>query len=112
MKEYRAGHLSKVQRLDGNPAFDPELLAGMVSLEKLASLGADESESVRQLVATVLSRSADPNYTETLIRLVRDPPCIRYFLKTCPARQAEAGRKGSQPIASRSKSSSTSSGDA
>src|SRR5438552_695342 len=24
MKEYREGHLSKVQRLDGNPAFDPE----------------------------------------------------------------------------------------
>lgn len=72
MKEYRAGHLAKVQRLDGNPAFDPEHLAAMVSLDKLATLANDESESVRQLVATVLSRNADPKYTTTLIKLVQD----------------------------------------
>jgi HEAT repeat protein len=72
MKEYRAGHLAKVQRLDGNPAFDPEQLAAMVSLDKLASLSTDESESVRQLVATVLSRQADPKYTSQLIKLVED----------------------------------------
>ena len=72
MKEYRAGFLSKVQRLDGNPAFDPELLAGMVSTDKLATLAGDESESVRQLVATVLSKSADPKYTDALIKLVQD----------------------------------------
>lgn len=72
MKDYRAGHLAKVQRLDGNPAFDPEHLAAMVSLDKLASLAGDESESVRQLVATVLSRNADPKYTGTLIKLVSD----------------------------------------
>lgn len=72
MAEYRAGHLSKIQRLDGNPAFDPEQLAAMVSLDKLASLAGDESESVRQLVATVLSRSGDAKYTEILIKLVQD----------------------------------------
>src|SRR5262249_47430269 len=32
--EYRQGHLSKVQRLDESPAFDPESIAGLVSLEK------------------------------------------------------------------------------
>lgn len=72
MKEYRAGKLSSVQRLDKSPAFDPEHLASMVSLDKLASLAGDESESVRQLVATVLSRTAEPKYTETLIKLVSD----------------------------------------
>lgn len=73
MKLYREGKLSSVQRLDKSPAFDPEVLAAMVSLDKLASLAGDESESVRQLVATVLSRDADPKYTQTLIKLVQDP---------------------------------------
>lgn len=72
MAEYRAGHLAKVQRLDQSPAFDPEVLAGMVSLDKLASLATDENESVRQLVATVLSRTGDPRYTGQLVKLVED----------------------------------------
>ena len=72
MKEYRAGRLSTVQKLDKSPAFDPEQLASMVSLDKLSTLGRDESESVRQLVATVLSRNADAKYTQTLIKLVGD----------------------------------------
>ncbi len=72
MKEYRAGKLASVQRLDKSPAFDPEQLASMVPLDKLATLAGDESESVRQLVATVLSRNADDKYTDTLIKLVRD----------------------------------------
>lgn len=72
MKLYRAGKLSSVQKLDKSPAFDPEVLAGMVTLDKLATLAGDESESVRQLVATVLSRNADPKYTQTLIKLVQD----------------------------------------
>ena len=44
----------------------------MVSLDKLATLAGDESESVRQLVATVLSRNADAKWTTTLIKLVQD----------------------------------------
>ena len=72
MKEYRAGRLSTVQRLDKSPAFDPEHLAAMVSLDKLATLAGDESESVRQLVATVLSRDGDAKWTTTLIKLVGD----------------------------------------
>src|SRR5262249_5801371 len=72
MKEYRAGKLSSVQRLDKSPAFDPEQLASMVTLDKLTTLAGDESESVRQLVATVLSRNAEPRYTDTLIKLVKD----------------------------------------
>ncbi len=70
--EYRQGHLSGVQHLDGNPAFDPDLMAGMVSLDKLATFASDESESVRQLCATVLSRSSDPKWTDVLIKLVQD----------------------------------------
>jgi HEAT repeat protein len=70
--EYRAGHLSKVQKLDQNPAFDPEVLAAMVPLDKLATFASDESDSVRQLVATLLSRNADPKWTPLLIKLVQD----------------------------------------
>ncbi|MDF2694536.1 MAG: hypothetical protein K0S65_2919, partial [Labilithrix sp.] len=58
--------------LDKSPAFDPEQLASMVSLDKLATLAGDESDSVRQLVATVLSRNAEPKYTQALIKLVQD----------------------------------------
>src|SRR5690606_9852558 len=70
---YRAGHLATVQRLGGGNAFDANKLAGMVPLEKLAELAGDESPAVRQLVATVLSRHADPKWTETLIKLLNDP---------------------------------------
>jgi HEAT repeat protein len=71
--EYRAGHLAKVQKLDQNPAFDPEILASMVTLDKLAGFAGDPSDSVRQLVATVLSRDADAKWTPQLIKLVIDP---------------------------------------
>jgi len=70
---YRQGHLRKVQRLGGGPAFDPEKIAQLVSLETLAGLASDTSDGIRQLVATVLSRAADPKFTDTLIQLVRDP---------------------------------------
>ena len=73
MTEYRAGHLSKVQTLDQSPAFDPDVLAAMVSLDKLESFSSDPSNSVRQLVATELSQNADPKYTATLVKLVQDP---------------------------------------
>jgi HEAT repeat protein len=72
MKLYRAGKLSSVQKLDKSPAFDPETLAAMVTLDKLATLAGDESESVRQLVATVLSRTGDAKWTNVLIKLVQD----------------------------------------
>ncbi len=72
MKLYRAGHLSKVQRLGGGMAFDPEKIVGLVSLDKLATYAGDESPAVRQLVATVLSRNAEPKWTDTLIKLVQD----------------------------------------
>ena len=72
MKLYRIGHLSKVQRLGGGVAFDPNMIVKLVSLDKLASLAGDKSDAVRQLVATVLSRKADPKYTDALIKLVKD----------------------------------------
>jgi HEAT repeat protein len=72
LAEYRLGHLAQVQRLDGFPVFDAEKLAGLVSLDKIASLAGDESDSVRQLVATTLSRSADPKWVDALIKLVQD----------------------------------------
>lgn len=72
MKLYRAGHLSQVQRLGGGLAFDAEQIVKLVSLDKIAGLAGDESGAVRQLVATVLSRNADPKYTDQLIKLVND----------------------------------------
>ena len=70
---YKAGHLSKVQRLGGGVAFDPERIVKLVSLDKLAGYAGDESPAVRQLVATVLSRNAAPKFTDALIKLVQDP---------------------------------------
>jgi HEAT repeat protein len=72
MKLYRSGHLSGVQRLGGGLAFDPELMVRLVSTDKLASLYQDKSPAVRQLVATVLARKADPKYTDQLIALLKD----------------------------------------
>ena len=72
MELYRAGHLSKVQRLGGGVAFDPEKIVNLVSLDKLATLADDKSPAVRQLVATVLSRNAEPKWTDALIKLVQD----------------------------------------
>lgn len=72
MDQYRKGYLAKVERLGGGLAFDPEKLAGLVSLDELAKLADDESSSVRQLVATALSRNAEPKWTATLIKLVKD----------------------------------------
>ena len=72
MAEYRLGHLAQIEKLDGYPAFDADLLASLVPIETLAALAGDESDSVRQLVATTLSRSADPKWTDTLIKLVVD----------------------------------------
>jgi HEAT repeat protein len=72
LAEYRLGHLAKVQKLDQNPAFDPEILASMVPIDKLATFAGDPSDSVRQLVATVLSRDSDAKWTQTLIKLVQD----------------------------------------
>src|SRR3984885_384144 len=52
----------------GSPAADN---AKPVLLKAL--LEADDSDSVRQLVATTLSTDADPKWTDTLIKLVQDP---------------------------------------
>ena len=73
MEQYRAGNLSGVQRLDGNPAFDPTVLAAMVPIEKLSTLVGDKSPSVRQLVATALSETGDPRWLDALTTLVKDP---------------------------------------
>src|SRR6478752_4662716 len=69
---YRAGLLSKVQRLGGGTAFDPDRMVQLVSLDKLASMAGDASPAVRQLVATILSQNAEPKWTDTLIKLVQD----------------------------------------
>lgn len=72
MDQYRSGFLTKVERLGGGAAFDPEMLSGLVPLDELAKLADDPSASVRQLVATVLSRNAEPRWTSTLVKLVKD----------------------------------------
>ncbi len=69
---YRSGQLASVQRLGGGQAFDPNKIVAMVPLDKIAALSKDESPSVRQLVATVLSRNAAPQWTDTLIQLLGD----------------------------------------
>jgi HEAT repeat protein len=69
---YRAGHLSQVQRLGGGLAFDTDKLAALIGNEKLATMAGDESGAVRQLVASVLSRVAEPRYTDVLIKLLGD----------------------------------------
>ncbi len=84
MGEYRKGHLAQVQRLDGSPAFDPLMLAHLVPVEKFSTLASDPNESVRQLVATVLSNHADAQYTDALIALASDP-------STDVAREAAVG---------------------
>jgi HEAT repeat protein len=73
MELYRKGDLAKVFRLGGGTAFDPELLAGLVSLEELSKLAGDENQAVRQLVATVIAKNAEPKWTDVLIQLVNDP---------------------------------------
>jgi len=72
MAEYRLGHLAAVQRLDGFPAFDAVALANLVQIDKIAALSGDESESVRQLVATTLSQTGKAEWADTLIKLVQD----------------------------------------
>jgi HEAT repeat protein len=69
---YRLGHLASVQRLGGGMAFDPNKIIALIPLERVASLSKDDSPAVRQLVATVLSRNADPRWTDTLIQLLGD----------------------------------------
>jgi HEAT repeat protein len=73
MELYRGGFLSKVERMGGGSAFDTEPLSSLVSLDELAKLADDKSSSVRQLVATVLSRNAESKWTPTLVKLVKDP---------------------------------------
>jgi HEAT repeat protein len=73
MEQYRGGFLSKVERLGGGSSFDTDQLSGLVSIDELAKLADDKSSSVRQLVATVLSRNAETRWTSTLVKLVKDP---------------------------------------
>jgi HEAT repeat protein len=73
MDLYRKGHLAKVQRLGGGPAFNAEEVAKLVSIDTLAGMAGDSNDAVRQLIANILSRNAAPKYTDTLIKLVRDP---------------------------------------
>jgi HEAT repeat protein len=72
MDMYRTAKLAKVQRLGGGAAFDPAVLAGLVSLDQLAEMSTDESPAVRQLVSTVLAQNAEPKWTDKLIQLVND----------------------------------------
>ena len=72
LAEYREGHLGGIQKLDGYPAFDPEVLASAVTLDKLATYATDESPAVRQLTATVLSRTGDAKWIDALTKLVQD----------------------------------------
>jgi len=72
MNLYRLGHLSKVQRLGGGIAFNPDKIVNLIGIDKLATMAGDQSAAVRQLVATVLSDHAEAKYTDVLIKLVKD----------------------------------------
>ncbi|MCL2824280.1 MAG: HEAT repeat domain-containing protein, partial [Polyangiaceae bacterium] len=72
LKVYRQGHLAKVQRLGGGSAFDPDKLARMATPDDWAARVGDQSPSVRQLIATILSANAEPKFTDALIALVQD----------------------------------------
>ncbi len=72
MSQYRQGFLSKVERLGGGTSFDTDKLSKLVSLDELAKLADDQSPSVRQLIATVLSKNAEAKWTPVLIKLVQD----------------------------------------
>jgi HEAT repeat protein len=71
-EEYRAGHLSQVRRLDGALSFEPQALVNLVGVDALAGMASDPSPAVRQLAASVLSRNAEPKYTDALIKLLGD----------------------------------------
>jgi hypothetical protein len=90
MDLYRKGHLTKVQRLGGGPAFNPEDIARLVTLDALAGMAGDENESVRQLIANIISRNAAPKYTD---------PCqarARPGHRRCPRRPPVSARSPSQ----------------
>ncbi len=72
MELYKGGFLSKVERLGGGSAFDPEKIVSLVSLDEVAKLADDASPSVRQLVATALSKDANAKWTSVLVKLVKD----------------------------------------
>ena len=84
MDVYKAGHLAGVQRISGGRAFDVETFAKMASVDEWEKQAGDANESVRQLVAGILSKNADKKYTATLIKLVNDP-------KNGVAREAASG---------------------
>jgi HEAT repeat protein len=69
---YKQGMLGSLQRLDGRPAFDPVMMAKMVSLDRFAQLAGDDTETVRILVAKVLSETGDAKWLDVLTKLVGD----------------------------------------
>ncbi|MEI7892507.1 MAG: HEAT repeat domain-containing protein [Myxococcales bacterium] len=73
LDEYRAGHLSTLQHLDGFPAFDPDVLGRLIPLDQIDKLARDANPGMRQLVVATVARSEDPRWTDLLIRLVGDP---------------------------------------
>ena len=102
---YKAGNLSLATGLDGTRVFDPNEMVKLISLDELASMagdGAGDSKNrggaaVRQLVATVLSRNADPKYTDTLIRLLNDEESFVAH-QAAPGLGKIGGEKASEPL--------------
>jgi HEAT repeat protein len=69
---YKKGHLAGVQRVGGGRAFDVETFARMASPDEWAAFAGDENVGLRQLVASILSKSGDKKYLDPLIKLVND----------------------------------------
>lgn len=69
---YKKGHLAAVQRVGGGRAFDVETFAHMASADEWAAFSEDENVGLRQLVASILSKTGDKKYLDKLIKLVND----------------------------------------
>jgi HEAT repeat protein len=69
---YKKGHLAGVQRVGGGRAFDVETFARMATPDEWAALSEDENVGLRQLVASILSKTGDKKYLDKLIKLVSD----------------------------------------
>jgi len=72
LDSYRSGQLASVERPGGGRAFDLDVLGSLLSLDEWAALAHDPIESVRSLVAALLSKSGDKKYTTTLLQLLAD----------------------------------------
>ena len=72
MEIFRNGEIGFAQRLGGGLAYDPEKLAALVDVEKIAAMYKDDNAGVRQFVASILSQEPKSQHLEPLLALLDD----------------------------------------